>query len=67
MNDASMLGKTVSFIPSAFIEYVEKTGKTLGQIPVKVSGQIVQINAQKSWFRVMYSVHGWTGFECFKF
>lgn len=67
MNDASMLGKTVSFIPSAFIKYVEKTGKALGQIPVKVSGKIVQINAQKRWFRVMYSVHGWTGHECFKF
>lgn len=61
------IGAAYSFIPTAFIG--EKAGTLPGkkEIPRRVTGRIVYINAPHRFFTVAYEVNGYTLRESIKF
>ena len=58
------IGDKVRFKPAAFYRTKEEP---LFEIPVEVTGTVIQIHEEHRWFRVQYTMPGCIGRETFKF
>lgn len=59
------IGDKIRFRPAAF---ARTRGDDLGwEIPVEVTGTVIQIHEEHRWYRVEYTMPGCIGRECFKF
>lgn len=64
MNAEQEVGDRYSFVPAANYDHSAGFGEILLR---RVTGTVVQVNAEHRWFRVEYERGGATGYECFKF
>ena len=59
------LGDRIRFRPSAFARTRGEDGGY--EIPVEVTGTVIQIHEEHRWYRVEFQMSGCIGHECFKF
>ena len=58
------IGDKIRFKPAAFYRTKEEP---MFEIPVEVTGTVIQIHEEHRWYRVQYTMPGCIGYECFKF
>ena len=64
MNSEPEVGDKWRFIPSANYDHSAGFGEILLR---EVTGTIVEVNAERRWFRVEYQRGSVIGYECFKY
>ena len=59
------IGDEIRFRPAAFARTRGEDGGY--EIPIEVTGTVIQIHEEHRWYRVEYTMPGCIGRECFKF